>query len=144
MRTINLGNVWDQVLESAVEVIPHEKTRTVYVDAALLEAVPAIACPTGKSDAKSKLNELYGHLRNHVAPYNEKDVDGNRVLTRVEVIAISNIDDVANGAAPVVIEIGGNPEGRRSRRRPNASNAAGVPTQQRQVTLEGKTYVLNT
>jgi len=143
---INLSTVWTEVLADALPVKLHERRSSIYVDAAKLEDIPAIACPTGESDNKHKLDQLYGHILNHVEGYTEtvEDSRGRKVpAINIEVIAVSNLDEVANGGQPIIVAIGGDREGRRSRRRPNASNAAGVPSQQRQVTVGGKTYTMN-
>ena len=97
MRTINLGNGWTSMLEKAVEVVPHAKARFLYVDVADVDAVPALAIPSGIHTREAVLDELFGFLRNHVQPYCERDVLGKHLVVRVEMHAVDNLDAVAAG-----------------------------------------------
>ena len=116
MRTIECTNLYDEMLETGVDVKLHEKTRIVYVSEDQANRIPAIAIPSGVDNLKSRLDGFYGHLANNVEPFNEQEIDefGNsrRKLKRLEVHAVSNIDEVAQGGAPKITGSSGDPKKR--------------------------------
>lgn len=109
MRNVNVKTSFDTVFSNAVNVVlPGDNRHAVFVDAALVEALPAVVFPSQKLDLKSRLNELWGSLKNQASFKDAK---------RLELSAVdaANLEVIASGGAPVILESAGEPDSQKRR-----------------------------
>lgn len=120
MRSIDFTEVFKNILEDGVDAELAGNRHVIYVDISKVDQIPAGAIMSGKPDRKNKLDELYGYLRNHVEPFNKytehPELTGRRRreydITRFEVHAVENIEEVACGEAPRIKASAGDPVNR--------------------------------
>jgi len=122
---IDMTQGFNEVLEDAVPVKLVGERHAIYVDVNKVDEIKGLAIISGNATRKKKLNELWGFVKNNVAPYSDYEVgvDGKRQydIKRVEVFAVDNLEEVANGEAPNVVASAGDPE--------NKGRAPRTPTQ---------------
>ncbi len=131
MRTIEVESPWVNInAVAAVETVSEPGTQlkqraAVYVNQADVAAANPLAFPKGRLDIKSKLDDLYGHLRNHVAPYNvftESAVNPDTGKTHrvyqvcvLEVHAVTDITAVESGKFTIIASSGDPDRGKKDK-----------------------------